>query len=78
MAYALTEELDRIVQEKLALGQYASEEEVLRAALRLLNEEEATIAAISEGYDDVQSGRHRPFDEVDREFRQKHDISQDA
>jgi putative addiction module CopG family antidote len=78
MAYALTEELDFIVREKLASGKYASEEDVLRAALRLLDEEEETIAAVAEGYEDIRAGRHRPFDEADREFRQNHNIPQDA
>jgi len=78
MAYALTEKLDRIVREKLASGQYASEEDILLAALRLLDDEEETIAMVAEGYQDVQAGRHRPFDEANREFRQKHNIPQDA
>lgn len=78
MAYALTDELDRMVREKLATGQYASEEDILLAALRLLDDEEETIAAVAEGYQDVQAGRHRSFDESDREFRRNHNIPKDA
>ncbi len=78
MAYALTEELDKIVRQKLASGDYVNEEAVLRAALRLLDEQEETVAAIAEGYEDVQAGRHRPFDEADADFRRQHNIAQDA
>jgi len=67
-----------MVREKLATGQYASEEDILLAALRLLDDEEETIAAVAEGYQDVQAGRHRPFDESDREFRRNHNIPKDA
>lgn len=77
MAYALTPELDRIVREKLLTGQYKTEEEVLREALKLLDEREATVAAIAEGYEDIQAGRSRSFDEADAEFRKKHGIAQD-
>lgn len=77
MSYALSSELDRMVQEKLAAGRYASEEEVLRAALRLLDEQEEVVAAIAEGYDDVRAGRHRPFDEANADFRRKHHIPRD-
>ncbi len=71
MAYVLTEELDQIVRQKIASGEYVNEEAVLRTALR-------TIAAIAEGYEDVQAGRHRSFDEADTEFRRRHNIAQDA
>jgi len=78
MAYALSEELDQLVRSKLASGQYSNEEEVLKAALELRNEQEETIAAIAEGYEGIQAGRSRPFDLADAEFRQKHSISPDA
>lgn len=78
MAYALTDELDRLVREKLATGAYANEEAVLRAALRSLDQQEATLAAIAEGYKDLQAGRHRTFEAADAEFRQQHNIAADA
>jgi len=63
-----------MVQEKLALGIYRTEEEVLQAALQALSAQEETLAAIGEGYADLQAGRHRPFDESDAEFRKRHSL----
>lgn len=76
MAYALSPELDRIVREKLSTGNYATEEEVLRKALRLLNDYESAVSGIVEGYADLQAGRHRSFDKADADFREKHGINE--
>jgi antitoxin ParD1/3/4 len=77
MTISLSPELDQYLQEKLASGRYQSVEEVLRAAFRALSEEEETLAAISEGYEDFLAGRYRPLDEADAEFRQKHGLPAD-
>ena len=78
MAIALTPELERLVREKLASGKYESQEDVLRAALRALDEQEEIVAGIQEGYDDLQAGRYKTLEEADAEFRSKHNISHDA
>ncbi len=78
MSYALTEELNQLVQKKLSTGFYSDEEAVLRAALRSLDEQEETLAAIAEGHEDVQAGRHRSFADADADFRRQHNIAQDA
>jgi len=75
MAISLTPELDHIVHQKMASGRYRSVEDVLTAALRALNEEEETIAAIAEGYDDVLAGRVYTLEEANAEFYQKHGLS---
>ncbi len=49
MAFALTDELNQYVQEKLASGEYSSEEEVLWAAIRALQARDEEVAAIEEG-----------------------------
>jgi antitoxin ParD1/3/4 len=74
MAISLTPELEHIVHQKLATGRYKSAEDVLSAALRALNEEEETIAAISEGWEDVVAGRVEPWELADAEFRKKHGL----
>jgi putative addiction module CopG family antidote len=74
MAIMLNPELDRRVQEKLASGMYQSADEVLSAALRALDEEEETIAAVKEGYEDFKAGRYKPWEESDAEFRGKYNI----
>lgn len=75
MSISLTPELDQLVHQKLANSQYRSVEDVLRAALRALDEEEATIAAITEGYEDIQAGRVYSLEEANAEFYRKHSIT---
>ncbi|MEX2307572.1 MAG: type II toxin-antitoxin system ParD family antitoxin [Pirellulales bacterium] len=77
MSISLTPDLYRQVQERLATGIYRSEEEVLQAALRALDAEEQTLAAIAEGYADFEAGRTRPFDEADAEFRNRHGLAEE-
>lgn len=75
MSYSLPPDLNSLVQQKLATGSYDSEEAVLRAALSALDEQEQTVAAIQEGYDDFQAGRMRSLEEADRDFRQRKNIA---
>ena len=77
MGFSLSPEFERLVQVKLALGTYRTEEEVLQAAFQALDAQEDTLAAIAEGYADFQAGRFRPAAESDAEFRKRHDIPQD-
>jgi putative addiction module CopG family antidote len=74
MAITLNPELDRRVKEKLATGMYQSADEVLSAALRALDDEEQTIAAVKEGYEDFKAGRCKSWEESDAEFREKYGI----
>jgi Arc/MetJ-type ribon-helix-helix transcriptional regulator len=59
-------------------GRYASEDEVLRDALRALKWRDDEIAAIQEGLSDMEAGRVRPLREFDREFRERNKIPEDA
>jgi putative addiction module CopG family antidote len=77
MTISLTPDLDRQLNEKLSSGRYGSIQEVLAAALRALDHEEQSIAAITEGNDDFLAGRYRTLDEADAEFRQKYGIPLD-
>jgi putative addiction module CopG family antidote len=74
MTTRLSPEIDRRVHEKVASGLYESVDQVLTAALRALDEEERTIAAIAEGYEDFKAGRFQSWDDADAEFRKKHGI----
>ena len=76
MSISLTPELERLVQVKLALGVYRTEEEVLQAAFQALDAQEQSVAAIAESYSDFQAGRYRSWEEADVEFRQRHNIPQ--
>jgi putative addiction module CopG family antidote len=74
MKITLTPDLDRLVQQRLASGRYGSEEQVLEAALRALDEQEQSLIAIAEGYSDYQAGRYRIFDDSDADFRQRNNL----
>lgn len=78
MTISLTPELDRLLNERLASGQYQSVEEVLARALKALKEEEGTIASIAEGHEDFLAGRYRSLEEADAEFREQYGIRKDA
>lgn len=79
MVYQLPPDLLRQLRERLATGQYTSEDDVLREALRALERQDEDIAAVKEAIADMETGdRGKPFDEFVDEFRRKHDISRDA
>lgn len=77
MSFQLPPDLDDQVKERLATGQYESEDDVLRQALRALRWQEQETTAIQEGIDDMEAGRVRPLRESDREYRDRHKIPQD-
>jgi Arc/MetJ-type ribon-helix-helix transcriptional regulator len=62
----------------LGTGQYASEAEVLRAAVGALEAQNADMAAIQDGISDMENGRYRPFAEFDADFRKRNQIESDA
>jgi putative addiction module CopG family antidote len=78
MAYQFPPDLDEEIKGRMASGQYASEDEVLREALRALRWRDQEVAAIQEGIEDMEAGRTKPLREFDREFRKRHNIPQDA
>ncbi|MBI1899864.1 MAG: type II toxin-antitoxin system ParD family antitoxin [Planctomycetia bacterium] len=72
MNYPLPADLEQLVQDEMAWGGYASEEDVLRRALVALRERREDLAAIQEGIDDLEAGRVRPIEEVVDEIRARH------
>jgi len=68
-------DVEEQVKQFVASGQYASEEDVLRDALRALRRQSDDLAAIREAIADMEAGdRGRPFDEFVEESRRKHGI----
>ena len=67
-SYSLGKHLEAFVQAQLASGRYKSADEVLRDALRLMEERErrrATLdAAIERGIADIKAGRVHDLDEM--------------
>lgn len=65
MNVSLTPELERMVAGRVASGRYASASEVIREALRLLNERDQLNELredVRNGLEQLNQGRHRPFD----------------
>ncbi len=66
MNVSLTPELERMIAERVASGRYASASEVVRDALRLLDERDRLNQLRQDvrlGLDQLDQGRHRPFDD---------------
>ncbi len=67
-SYSLGGHFEAFVQAQLGTGRYGNASEVLRDALRLMEERERRLAAldlaVTRGFDDVKSGRARDVDEV--------------
>jgi len=78
MAYPFPPDVKDLVNEHLATGQYGSEDDVLRDALKALKRRSRETAAIAEGIEDMQAGRFRSLDEVDADLLRKHSFPLDA
>lgn len=69
MQYDFPSEIKTMIEDRLATGKYASEEDVLQHALRALSEYDETVVDIQQAMEDEAAGRLRPFQEVDDEIR---------
>jgi predicted transcriptional regulator len=78
MPYPFPPELGQLVQEGLATGAYASENDFLLEAVRALRERDEAVAGIREGLADLERGRMRPLEAVDAALRNKYRIPRDA
>lgn len=56
MSLNLPPDVHQLVQDRLATGHYTSEEEVLRAALLTLADEEQDLQAIQEAIAEIEAG----------------------
>ena len=64
MRVNLPDKLAKLVQQKLDVGLYASSEEVIEEALKLLDQRDQKLAALrSDIREGLASGVGRPFDE---------------
>jgi Arc/MetJ-type ribon-helix-helix transcriptional regulator len=61
MSYAFPPDIKQLIDQNMATGIYASEEDMLQAALYALSDYHATIADIRQGMDDYDQGRGEPL-----------------
>ena len=72
MPYSFPPDLRQFVASRIASGQYADEDELLRDACRALSEEEGELVAIQEAVDRYKDGeRGVPLDEAIERVRQR-------
>lgn len=74
MPYAFPPEIAEPVRRRVTSGQFLSEDEVLKAALRALDERDEEVAAIQAGLADLDAGRVNGLADVDARMRVKHAI----
>jgi Arc/MetJ-type ribon-helix-helix transcriptional regulator len=77
MSVIISPDLQQRLNALMGTGRYASEEEILRAAVTALEEQNADLAAIQSGINDMENGRYRPFADFDAEFRERNQIEND-
>jgi putative addiction module CopG family antidote len=63
MTVTLTPEMEEIVKKQLATGQFANQEEVVRASLQLLEQQYAELkASIAKSVEQARNGEVAPLD----------------
>ena len=74
MSVVIPADVRERVNALLGTGLYASEEEVLRAAVAALERQSDDLVALQRGIDDLENGCSRPFADFDAEFRERNQI----
>ena len=85
MAYQFPADLDHLVRQQMAAGNYRSEDELLRDALHALeahrqmvvSDDPEVLAGIRRGLDEMKQGLGRPFEDFDAELQAGHKIRRD-
>ena len=86
MAYQFPPDVEELIKRQIAVGAYDSEDDLIRDALKaldeqnavLINEDQAVIDGIRRGLADMKEGRFQSVVEFDAEFCSKHNIPQDG
>lgn len=86
MPYQFPPDVEELVKLQMQNGGYGSEDDLLRDALKALDERQhavvdedaEVVAGIERGLADMKAGRSRPLDEFDAEFRKAHGIPCDG
>ncbi len=71
MPYAFPPVIKQLIDQNMATGMYATEEDVLQVALHALSDYHATIADIRQGMIDFEQGRGEPLSQAMADIRQQ-------
>ena len=74
MSNAFPPEIAEPVRRRVTSGQFPSEDEVLKAALRALDDRDSELVAIQAGLADLEAGRVSSLADVDARLRARHAI----
>lgn len=66
------------ISREMARGDYASPDDLLCRALVYWSEHRETEFALDQALDEIDAGLGRPWEEVDREFRQQNGLPLDS
>jgi Arc/MetJ-type ribon-helix-helix transcriptional regulator len=79
MSYHFPPELDKLVKQQMRSDVYGSEDELLLAALRTLEDEQADWAAVEESLNTLDRGEQgHSLEDAFEIVRRRHNIPQDA
>ena len=80
MTISLSDATQRLLEERMKTGDYATADEALRVALETLNQleteelDDETLAAIEEGLAQADRGEGRPWEQVRQELRERYGL----
>ena len=75
MTMELPADVAQFVNDQVAIGKYASAEDVLRDAVKSLQRYRTEVDAIQEGIDDMHTSRFRSIEDADAEISRRHKLS---
>ena len=86
MAHKFPPDLEQLIKDQMVAGNYPCEDDLLRDALRTLDERRHTLVeedplvvdGIRRGLADMKQGRSMPLGDFDAQFRAKNCISDDV
>ena len=79
MAYQFPPDVEELVTQRMASGDYGSEDDVLRDALKALTEQADDLAAVQAAVTGLRAGEDgQPLGEAFDDIRRKHNISADT
>lgn len=65
---SISDDVEQLIKAEMASGNYASESDLIREALRSLHEQREVHAALREAFDDLDAGRVQSAEDFDRDF----------
>ncbi len=71
MPYEFPPDIRTLIDQYMATGEYASEDQVLQAALHVLSDYHATVADIRAGMEDYTQGRAEPLSQAMEDVRKQ-------